>query len=179
MSMAESLHQSNTPPIIIIMGVCGSGKSSVGTALAATLKVPFLDADNYHPESNIRKMSQGIPLTDADRYPWLSSLGEAMRDAAGSSGGVVCGCSALKKAYRKHLNQAIGDDAFYVLLDGTRELLLQRMQARKDHYMPPELLDSQLAILERPEEDEKSLTVCIDQPIDSMVESILSQKTIS
>ena len=143
------------------MGVSGSGKSTVGTNLARHLGLPFLEADDYHPAANVAKMSQGIPLTDEDRWPWLESLARAIRHTNEKSGGVVASCSALKRAYRDYLRERIEIPVLFVLLDGDRETLLARMAARKNHYMPPSLLDSQLADLERPAPEEPVLTVSI------------------
>ncbi|CCQ74476.1 Thermosensitive gluconokinase [Magnetospira sp. QH-2] len=154
------------------MGVSGSGKSTIGEALAARLGLPFLDADDYHPPANVDKMSQGIPLTDADRWPWLKSLGLAMNDAAAKAGGVIATCSALKRVYRTTLSGQVGLPLIYVLLDGDRDTLFARMNARKDHYMPPSLLDSQLAALERPETDEPALTCAIDRPVAEIIDEI-------
>ncbi|MCP3870095.1 MAG: gluconokinase [Gammaproteobacteria bacterium] len=154
------------------MGVSGSGKSTVGAELAGCLGLTFLDADDYHPETNVAKMSRGIPLTDEDRWPWLGSLGRAMRDESMNTGGVVATCSALKRAYRDHLREHIGVPMIFVLLDGDRETLYARMQGRKNHYMPPSLLDSQLADLERPDPDEPAVTVSIKKTVAQIVSDL-------
>jgi len=155
------------------MGVSGSGKSTIGAALALRLGVPFLDADDYHPPANVEKMSRGIPLTDSDRWPWLVALGEAMRARADAVGGVISGCSALKRIYRQRLAEAVGLPLLFLVLDGSRETLFRRMSARTDHYMPPSLLDSQLADLERPTDDEPALILTIEQDVDSLVDEAL------
>jgi len=152
------------------MGVSGSGKSTIGAALAVRLGVPFLDADDYHPSANVEKMANGIPLNDIDRWPWLVALGLAMREQANATGGVVSGCSALKRVYRERLMETVGLPLVFVVMDGSRDTLLRRMQARKDHYMPPSLLDSQLADLERPAEDEPALVLSIEQDVDTLVD---------
>ena len=152
------------------MGPCGCGKSTVGAALGARFGVPFLDADDYHPPANVAKMSQGIPLDDDDRWPWLTALGEAMRDRAEDTGGVIAGCSALKRSYREHLARTIGLPVVFLLLDGSREALWARMTARKDHYMPPSLLDSQLAALERPAADEPAVILSIEGELDPLLD---------
>ena len=161
-------------PIVVAMGVSGSGKSTVAGALALRLDLPFLDADDFHPRANIDKMAQGVALSDEDRWPWLLSLGAAMRDAADREGGVIVACSALKRIYRACLSDRLGLPAIYVLLDGDRETLFQRLRARQGHYMPASLLDSQLAALERPAPDEPVLTVSINQDVDTIVNDVHS-----
>lgn len=156
------------------MGVSGSGKSTIGAALALRLGVPFLDADDYHPPANVEKMSRGVPLTDDDRWPWLGALGEAMRARADAVGGVVSGCSALKRVYRQRLMEAVGLPLLFLVLDGSRETLFRRMSARTGHYMPPSLLDSQLADLERPAGDEPALVLSIEQDVDSLVDEAMA-----
>lgn len=159
-------------PIVVVMGVTGSGKSTIGAALALHESLPFLDADDYHPKANVDKMSAGIPLTDKDRWPWLSILGEAMRTEADQRGGVVTACSALKRAYRTHLSNAVGLPLLYVLLDGSRQTLFRRLSARKDHYMPVSLLDSQIETLERPAPDEPAIILSVEQDVDDIVSQI-------
>jgi gluconokinase len=163
--------------VVVVMGVSGSGKSTVGAALAARQGLPFLDADDFHPASNVAKMSRGIPLTDRDRWPWLAALGAAMREQAGWSGGVVAACSALKRKYRERLVEQVGQPVRYLLLDGDRETLLERVRRRQDHYMPASLLDSQLADLERPDADEPVWTVSIDDGVDAIVEDLVARLT--
>lgn len=172
MSTVASQFPFENRPIVVVMGVSGCGKSTIGAELARRQILPFMDADDYHPPSNVEKMSAGIALTDEDRWPWLTRLGEVMAEKAGEAGGVVCACSALKRVYRDRLAGTIGLPVLFILLDGTRDLLWERMSARKDHYMPPSLLDSQLATLERPAEDEPALTISIDHPIDVIVDAI-------
>jgi len=113
-------------PVVVVMGVSGCGKSTVGAALAERQGLPFLDGDDFHPDANVGKMSRGIPLTDEDRWPWLATLGAAMRSNADKAGGVVATCSALKRAYRTKLTEAIGLPTVFVLLDGSRDTLLAR-----------------------------------------------------
>lgn len=174
MSTAASPVRFDNRPVVVVMGVSGSGKSTVGAALALRQGLPFLDADDYHPEANVAKMSQGVPLTDTDRWPWLRALGKAMRDNADQTGGVVATCSALKRIYREKLSGHVGVPLVYVLLDGDRETLFKRMNARKDHYMPPSLLDSQLATLERPGPDEPFLIASIDRDVDTIVDDLMT-----
>ena len=131
------------------MGVCGCGKSTVAELYAARTGATLIEADGFHPPENVAKMSAGTPLTDEDRAGWLAAMADRL--AAGKARGeaMVLTCSALKLAYRDRLRQ--GDpDLFFVFLDGSRELLQARMDARKGHFMPPGLLGSQLATLERP-----------------------------
>jgi len=151
------------------MGVSGCGKSTVGADLARRQGLPFLEADGFHPLANVEKMSRGIPLNDEDRWPWLAVLGAAMRENAVESGGVIASCSALKRAYRSCLSQHVGLPMLFALLDGDRETLFARMSARKDHYMPASLLDSQLADLERPAPDEPAVSISFERGVDDIV----------
>jgi gluconokinase len=135
---------------IVLMGVCGSGKTTVGLQLAERLGWAFHDADDFHPKDNKRKMNQGMPLTDEDRVPWLLALQTLLRDNRQAGRSILLACSALKERYREVL--ADGDpDVRFVLLDGSRELIAGRLDARKGHYMNPGLLDSQFAALEVPQ----------------------------
>lgn len=134
---------------IIVMGVCGCGKTLIGSKLAEKLGGVFEDADHFHSEANKRKMNQGIPLTDEDRWPWYAALRARIEDMRGVTPVYVLACSALKSVYREKLRA--GDDAgtlAFVHLHGSRELIFERMSARQGHYMPVSLLDSQFAILE-------------------------------
>ena len=130
---------------IIVMGVSGSGKSTVGKKLAASLDLPFYDADDFHPIANVEKMDAGIPLTDADRIPWLQELGNQLTKWPKA----VLACSALKESYRQLLG-AKNPDLKWVYLEGSKETILNRMKMRKNHFMKPEMLDSQIATLEPP-----------------------------
>lgn len=144
------------PALIVVMGVSGAGKTTVGRLLAERLGLPFADADDFHPPSNVARMAAGVALTDADRQPWLHAIGRwiAAQDRAG---GVVT-CSALKRSYRDLL-RAHCSAIFFLHLDGTREALAARMDRRTEHFMPPSLLDSQLADLEPLEPDERGGTL--------------------
>jgi gluconokinase len=162
------------PQAVIVMGVSGCGKSSVGEALAQRLGLPFIEGDMLHPESNVAKMAAGTPLTDEDRWPWLTVIGERMADALARGEGIIVSCSALKKIYREHLRAATGGRLAFVYLDGSRELLGRRMGARTGHFMPLGLLDSQLATLEVPTGEQGVVTVSIDQPVEGIVTDALN-----
>ena len=141
------------------MGVSGSGKTTVGLALAAALGVPFCDADDLHPAANVAKMAAGIALTDDDRMPWLALVGAEL---AAASAGLVIACSALKRHYREAILAAAPSTRF-VFLDGSRELLEARMQRRLGHFMPGSLLDSQFATLEPLAADEPGQRIPLDE----------------
>lgn len=155
--------------VIIVMGVSGSGKTHIGKLLAEALSLPFHDADNFHTPGNVQKMEQGIPLTDADRLPWLTILANIMEQWNGRSG-MVLACSALKESYRELLSHHYTIDVQFVYLRGSRELILSRMRAR-NHFFPPHLLDSQFADLEEPKR--QTITVDIDQKPEAIVEEIV------
>jgi gluconokinase len=144
--------------IVVVMGVASSGKTTIAAGLAEKLGWPFRDADSFHPPANVAKMSAGIPLEDADRWPWLDAIVAWMdeRDAAGED--AVVTCSALKRGYRDRLRTSRAPIRL-VHLSGTREVLAARIAARKAHFMPPALLDSQFATLQMPGEDEGAFTV--------------------
>jgi gluconokinase len=158
--------------IIVVMGVSGVGKTTVGKLLAARLGVEFLEGDRFHPPANIAKMKNGEPLTDADREPWLEILARelAARRAAGK--GVVLACSALRRRYRDIL-RAGHDDVDFVFLHADQAVIQQRLDARRDHFMPPSLLESQFAALEKPGPDERVIAVDANQPPEAIVETVL------
>ena len=149
------------------MGVSGSGKSTVGAALAQRLRVPFADADDFHPPANVAKMSSGEPLDDDDRYPWLEAIGEWL---AAHPGGGVMSCSALKRKYRDQLREHCGEIEFLHLY-GSTEVIGKRQASRPGHFMPPSLLASQFKTLEPLEPDERGVTIDVDQNIDGIVDS--------
>lgn len=153
------------------MGVSAAGKTSVGTELAQRLGVPFVDADDLHPASNLAKMTAGEPLTDADRAPWLERVAHALR----ASGGAVIACSALKRAYRDQLRGDGDIEIAFVLLDVPSDVLERRLCERADHFMPASLLDDQLATLERPDPDETDVwSVAATAPLQSVVDTVTS-----
>jgi gluconokinase len=149
---------------IVVMGVSGCGKSSVGEGLVARLGIPYCDGDDLHPPTNVQKMRAGVPLTDDDRWPWLDRVAAVLATEAP----VIVGCSALRRAYRDRLRAGAGGLVRFIHLTGTRELIAGRMAARTGHYMPPSLLDSQFAALEVPGPDE-ALAIDIDQPLETIV----------
>jgi gluconokinase len=162
--------------ILIAMGVASSGKSVVGKAIARRLHAPFLDGDAYHPAANKEKMRAGIPLVDDDRWPWLSTLAQALHEAAENKGVAVGACSALKRSYRDHLVKEAGEPILFVFLDGSEELIASRMSARTHEYMPLTLLASQFATLEVPGPDENVLaipiTLTVEQIADRAVKAV-------
>jgi gluconokinase len=164
-------HNPDTPSIAVVMGVAGAGKTTVGERLADRLDWEFIEGDRLHPPENVAKMQSGSPLTDADRMPWLAAVAQAV-DAWRSAGvrGVIT-CSALKRDYRRRI---VGErtGVRLVYLQGSRELIAKRLAARRGHFMPKSLLESQFAALEPPGLDEKPIAVAIDQPVDAIVEQI-------
>jgi gluconokinase len=148
----------------VVMGVTGCGKTSVGEILAAQLGVAFIEGDRLHPTANVEKMSAGLALTDDDRWPWLALVGEALRGTRAR----IASCSALKRAYRERITAAAGRPVAFIFLDGRRDILEQRLAARKGHFMPPSLLASQLATLERPAADERAKAFDIAQPVETI-----------
>ncbi|MFM2389005.1 MAG: hypothetical protein RLZZ437_560 [Pseudomonadota bacterium] len=149
---------------VVVMGVSGCGKSSVGEGLATALGIPYRDGDDLHPAANVEKMRAGVPLTDEDRWPWLDRVAQVLASEAP----VIVGCSALRRAYRDRLRAGAGGPVQFVHLAGSRDLIAARMAARKGHYMPPSLLDSQFAALEPPGPDE-ALTIDIDRPVPQII----------
>ena len=151
---------------IVVMGVSGSGKSTVGAALAQRLGVPFADADDMHPAANITKMAAGVPLDDEDRRPWLDRIGAWL---AGQPAGGVISCSALKRIYRDQL-RTHAPDVEFLQLAGSWDVIARRQASRPGHFMPASLLASQFAILEPLEPDEPGVVIDVDQSVDSIVE---------
>ncbi len=157
--------------VILIMGVSGCGKTTVGKRVARLLNIPFLDADDLHPAANIQKMEKGLPLTDEDRVPWLKKVAEKMAKLEGQGSGVVA-CSALKERYRQVLTSDSSFPILLVYLKGTRDVLYRRLRQRKDHFMPPNLLDSQLKTLEEPR---NALTLSIELTPEIICNRIIQQ----
>jgi gluconokinase len=162
------------PCALVVMGVSGSGKSTIADRLAARLGWRYEDGDKYHPPANVAKMSAGQPLTDEDRWPWLQAIADEIDRLSAAGQRAVVACSALKRAYRDILVHG-RDDIRIVFLNGTQDLIADRLAARKGHFMPPGLLISQFKTLEPPQPDERSITVSIDAPVETIVDDIVSQ----
>jgi gluconokinase len=159
---------------LIVMGVSGSGKTTVANELAGRLHWTFEDGDRFHPKSNVEKMRAGHPLTDEDRWPWLNAIADEIERVCTARGHVVVACSALKRTYRDVLLRG-RDDVRFVFLNGTQQLIAHRLSLRKDHFMPPGLLDSQFRTLEPPGADENAIDVSIDAPVDTIVDNIVGR----
>lgn len=164
----------NAKACVVVMGVSGCGKSTVGRALAQALGLPFVEGDDLHPPRNVALMAAGTPLTDDDRRDWLNTLAEVLAGAAGRGHGVVVSCSALKRSYRDRLRAGAPATRF-VFLHGPRELLAERLAARSGHYMPPSLLQSQLDTLEPPAADERALRFDVQAAPDAIVAAACAQ----
>jgi gluconokinase len=163
---------SQMPCVLIVMGVSGSGKSTIGEMLAARLGWNYEDGDRFHPASNVAKMSAGQPLTDEDRWPWLRAIADEIDRVCEAGRHAVIACSALKRAYRDVLVHG-RNDVRIIYLDGTEALIAGRLAGRKGHFMPPGLLASQFKTLEPPGEGENPLTVSIDAPVEAIVDDIV------
>jgi gluconokinase len=161
---------------LIVMGVSGSGKSTVAAALGKQLGWRFEDGDGFHPASNVAKMAAGHPLTDEDRWPWLNAIADEIARVCKAGEHVIIACSALKHTYRDVLLRG-RDDVRFVFLKGTQELIADRLAHRKGHFMPPELLTSQFTTLEPPETSEHVITVSIDESVEAIVADIVRQLT--
>jgi len=151
--------------IAVVMGVAGSGKSTIGRALADEAGAEFLEGDKFHPEANIAKMSRGEPLTDADRWPWLDRLAGELARARAAGRSVVLASSALKRSYRDRLRRG-APDLRLVYLKGDKAVIADRLRARKNHFMPPGLLDSQFAALEEPGLEESPIVIDVTPPLE-------------
>lgn len=156
--------------IIVLMGVSGSGKTTLGQMLAARLGCGFSDADDFHPAANVEKMRAGVALTDEDRWPWLAALSAAIDGWRAAGQARVVACSALREAYRKALSPK--NDAVFVYLKGSPDVIGPRLRARQGHYMNPDLLDSQLATLEEPSD---AITVDVSAAPDALIAEILAR----
>jgi len=159
---------------IIVMGVSGCGKTTIGETLARHFDVPFIEGDALHPQTNIDKMSGGTPLNDNDRWPWLEEIGRQLRAKKAIAGGGVATCSALKKIYRAYLREAAGADLRFVFLNCSRTELESRMAARKHHFMPPFLLASQLSTLESPVGESGVVSIDGDADPGTIVREVLA-----
>ncbi|KDN86640.1 gluconokinase [Kitasatospora cheerisanensis] len=161
--------ENQQPPVIVVMGVSGVGKTTVARLLAHRLGLPYAEADDFHPAANIAKMSAGIPLDDQDREPWLRALGAWLGERAGAGTGGVVTCSALKRSYRDILRDAC-PEAYFLHLTGSHDLVGDRIAHRTGHFMPPSLLDSQYATLEPLQADESGTVLDVDADPDTLVE---------
>jgi gluconokinase len=159
---------------VVIMGVSGSGKSTVGAQLAGALAAPFFEGDDYHPAANLEKMRAGKALDDADRWPWLEHLGAAIGQSVAIHGSAVATCSALKRAYRDHLLMTSAVPLVFVCLTADAAVLSARISARIGHYMPVSLLPSQLAALEPPDSSEDSLILDSALPVQTLLDAIIA-----
>lgn len=159
--------------VLVVMGVAGSGKTTVGSLLARRLGRQFQEGDSLHPRSNVEKMRGGRSLTDEDRAPWLERVAGWIDERLDAGGSGVVTCSALKRSYRDLLNRR-GSGVVFVFLDVSKELASERLRARQGHFMPAAMLDSQFADLERPGAREPVISVDASQPPESIVEQVLS-----
>ena len=158
-------------PRVIVMGVCGCGKSTVGQGLAERLGLPFVEGDTLHPPENVARMASGVALTDEDRWPWLDRIAQALVESRET--GAVVACSALKRSYRDRLRRAAPDLAL-VHLHGRHEVLAGRLASRRGHYMPASLLDSQLRALQPPDPDERAIELDIETLPQALVEQAMA-----
>lgn len=154
---------------ILLMGVSGCGKTTIGWRLAEITGWPFFDGDDFHPEENVRKMASGTPLTDPDRLPWLQNLHQLIADSLTSGQSLIVACSALKESYRDILAAGIEDQVSLVYLKGDFDLIYQRLKDRSGHYMKPGMLESQFQVLEEPQD---ALVIDISTPIDNVVREL-------
>jgi gluconokinase len=166
--------ETTAPCALVVMGVSGSGKSTIADRLAARLGWRYEDGDRFHPPANVAKMSAGQPLTDDDRWPWLQAIADEIDRLSAAGQRAVVACSALKRSYRNILVHGRGDIRI-VFLNGTQDLIADRLAARKGHFMPPGLLASQFKTLEPPQPGERPITVSIDAPVEAIVDDIISQ----
>jgi gluconokinase len=160
--------------LYVVMGVSGSGKSAIGAALARALRIEFVEGDEYHSAENVKRMTAGIPLTDEDRAQWLRSLAARIGEARSAGTGIVVTCSALKRSYRDVL-RAQAPELQLVFLRGSRALLTDRLAGRRGHFMPPSLLESQLATLQEPAAEEGAWVLDISQPPEDLVADLVAR----
>ena len=160
--------------VYVVMGITGSGKSTVGATLARKLGVDFVEGDDYHPPENLQRMASGIPLTDDDRASWLRALAARIREAHDAGTGLVVTCSALKRSYRD-IFRAAAPELRFVFLNGPRALISERLAERRGHFMPASLLDSQLATLEEPAVDELAWAYDISESAQKIVDDIVTR----
>ncbi|HEY6502340.1 MAG TPA: gluconokinase [Chitinophagaceae bacterium] len=157
-------------PVIYIMGVSGSGKTTIGKKLSGAAGIPFFDADDFHSKANKEKMKAGRPLNDTDREDWLATINQLAKNEAGKNGAIIA-CSALKERYRTLLSAGIEDKVQWIFLQGDKKVISERMKARKDHFMPESLLQSQFETLEAP--GSNAIIIDISKSPDEIVNTIL------
>ena len=174
--MADDIRR--MPCALIVMGVSGSGKSTIGEKLAQRLGWSYEDGDRFHPASNVAKMSAGQPLTDEDRWPWLQAITNEIDRVCKAGEHAVIACSALKRPYRDILVHG-RQDVRIIYLQGTQDLIASRLALRKGHFMPPGLLASQFGTLEPPDASENPVTVSIDGSVETIVDDIVRQLRLS
>jgi len=172
------MSDANRPIVIVLMGVSGSGKSTIGNELSQLLGWPFRDADSFHPPANIEKMSQSIPLTDDDRWPWLDAIGAWIGERLATGAPGIVSCSALKRAYRTRIG-ARRPGVRLVYLLGSQEMIASRLANRTGHFMPASLLASQFAALEEPGPEERALVVGIAMPPRYLAGSMIEKLGLS
>ena len=161
--------------LFILMGVSGSGKTTIGARLARALGSEFVEGDDLHPPENVTRMTAGIPLTDDDRRGWLLAIAARLREAKRARIGLVVSCSALKRSYRDLLRSVGEAEVRFVYLAGSRALFAERLAQRRGHFMPPSLLESQLSILEEPSPDERAWVCDISQAPDAIVADLVKR----
>ncbi|MGW2673696.1 gluconokinase [Kocuria rhizophila] len=162
------------PPLVVVMGVSGSGKTTIGTLVAHELGVEFIDGDSLHPLENVQKMAAGTPLDDDDRWPWLETVGRTLHEHGERREGLVVACSALKRVYRERIRSQ-APSALFLHLDGTLEVLTRRIEGRSGHFMPAALLESQIETLEPLAQEEGGYVLNIDQPVADMVDDAVTR----
>ena len=162
------------PPLVVVMGVSGSGTTTIGTLVAHELGVEFIDGDSLHPLENVRKMAAGTPLDDDDRWPWLEIVGRTLHEHGERREGLVVACSALKRVYRERIRSQ-APSALFLHLDGTVEVLTRRIEGRSGHFMPAALLESQIETLEPLAQEEGGYVLNIDQPVADMVDDAVTR----
>ena len=172
---AEHNHTTRNLAAIVVMGVSGAGKSTVGRIVAERLSCPFRDADSFHPPANIAKMSRGEPLADDDRWPWLHAIAAWIAEHRAAGTTCVVTCSALKRIYRDIVTNKQSGDVRLVFLEGDFDVIEARLKARKGHFMPPALLQSQFAALEQPDADEHALRMSVDAAPEEIAARVLEQ----
>ena len=175
MAMAPTPLRSDKRLALVAMGVSGSGKTTVGEAIAAARAIAFFDGDDLHSPEARAKMAAGVPLTDEDRAPWLERIGKVLADDAAHPDGVVVACSALRRAYRDRLRAIAGPSLRFLFIKGDKALMRARVAARKGHYMPASLIDSQFAALESPEGEADVVTVPADGELAQVVNAAIAR----